>query len=69
MNIDNPKKLGQFIRSERKRLKVTQKQLAMASGTNARFVIDLESGKATCHIGKVLLVLRNLGLKVQIEPS
>jgi len=69
MRIDHPIQLGRLVRNERKRLKVTQRDLAMASGTGLRFVIDLEKGKATCQIGKAFQVLRNLGLKIQIENS
>ena len=66
MNINEPIAIGKIIRAERKRVKVTQKDLAMASGTGLRFVIDLEKGKPTCQIGKVLQVLHTLGLKIQI---
>lgn len=69
MKIDNPIQFGRLVRNERKRLKVTQRDLAMASGTGMRFVIDLEKGKVTCQIGKAFQVLRNLGLKIQIENS
>jgi len=69
MKIDHPIQFGRLVRNERKRLKVTQRDLAMASGTGMRFVIDLEKGKATCQIGKAFQVLRNLGLKIQIENS
>ena len=34
----------------------------MTSSTGIRFISDLENGKETCQIGKVLLVLRTLGL-------
>jgi len=37
--------IGQMIRESRKRLGVTQKDLALTSGTGLRFVIDLEKGK------------------------
>jgi HTH-type transcriptional regulator / antitoxin HipB len=66
MNVDEPIAIGKIIRAERKRVKVTQKDVAMASGTGLRFVIDLEKGKTTCQIGKVLRVLKTLGLKIQI---
>ncbi len=67
MNIANPEQLGATIRAERKRLKVTQKDLAMVSGTGLRFIVDLEKGKPTCQIGKILQVLRALGVKIQID--
>ena len=61
-------KIGQMIRESRKRLGVTQKDLALTSGTGLRFVIDLEKGKETCQIGKVLTVLQTLGIRIALTP-
>ncbi len=58
--------IGQIIRKIRKRLGVTQKDLALTSGTGLRFVIDLEKGKETCQIGKVLTVLQTLGIQIAL---
>ena len=57
-----------MIRESRKRLGVTQKDLALTSGTGLRFVIDLEKGKETCQIGKVLTVLQTLGIRIVFTP-
>ena len=62
----NPEQLGASIRARRRQLKVTQKDLAMTCGTGLRFIIDLEKGKQTCQIGKILQVLNALGLELQI---
>ena len=58
--------IGQIVRESRKRLRVTQKDLALTSGTGLRFVIDLEKGKETCQIGKVLTVLQTLGIQIAL---
>jgi HTH-type transcriptional regulator / antitoxin HipB len=63
-----PQDIGILIRSTRKRLGVTQKDLALTSGTGLRFVIDLEKGKETCEIGKALTVLQTLGIKLTLTP-
>ena len=55
-----------MIRSARKALGVTQRDLALTSGTGLRFVIDLEKGKETCQIGKALAVLQTLGIKLTL---
>jgi y4mF family transcriptional regulator len=60
--------IGQIIRENRKRLGVTQKDLALTSGTGLRFLIDLEKGKETCQIGKVLTVLQTLGIQIALTP-
>tara|TARA_B100000315_G_scaffold115291_1_gene105819 strand:- start:2902 stop:3129 length:228 start_codon:yes stop_codon:yes gene_type:complete len=66
MKITDSKQLGTLIREHRKRLKITQKDLAFASGTGTRFISDLEKGKQTCEIGKVLIILNSLGLKFSV---
>lgn len=63
-----PESIGRLIRSTRKALGVTQRDLAMTSGTGLRFIIDLEKGKPTCHLGKALTVLRTLGIKLELTP-
>ena len=69
MKIIDVKSLGQAVREQRRRLKVTQKDLAMTSGTGLRFIIDLEKGKPTCQLGKALEIVRALGLNLEIrEP-
>lgn len=68
MNITSTKDLGRAIRTIRNALGVTQDQLALTSGTNRRFVIELEAGKATIQAGKVLQILRTLGIGVTLAP-
>jgi y4mF family transcriptional regulator len=63
-----PKDLGKIVRDTRKKLGVTQKDLALTSGTGLRFVIDLEKGKETCQIGKALTILQTLGIKLGLTP-
>ena len=60
--------IGRLIRNTRKRLGVTQKDLSLTSGTGLRFIIELEKGKETCEIGKVLTVLNTLGIKMMLTP-
>lgn len=60
--------IGRLIRDTRKKLGVTQKALALTSGTGVRFVIDLEKGKETCEIGKALMILHTLGIKLTLTP-
>ena len=67
MNIRTTDQLGTLVRTRRKQLKVTQKELAMTCGTGLRFIVDLERGKPTCQVGKTLQVLLALGLVIEIE--
>lgn len=63
-----PESIGSMVRMTRKRLGVTQKALALTSGTGLRFITDLENGKVTCQIGKTLSVLQTLGIKLELIP-
>jgi HTH-type transcriptional regulator/antitoxin HipB len=63
-----PEKIGEFLRKTRKNMGVTQKDLALTSGTGLRFIIEMEQGKPTCQIGKVLTVLQTLGIKIELIP-
>ncbi len=63
-----PEDIGRLTRETRKQLGVTQRNLALTSGTGLRFVIDLEKGKKTCEIGKVLTILHTLGIKMTLTP-
>ena len=52
--------------AERKRLGVTQKELAMAAGTGLRFLIELERGKPTARMDGVFKILKALGLHLAV---
>ena len=64
-----PKQIGELVKSSRKAMGVTQKDLAMTSGTGLRFIIELEQGKPTCQLGKVLTVLQTLGITIKLTSS
>ena len=59
--------LGRKVRELRRAQKVTQAQLAGLANTGIRFISDLENGKETCHIGKMLRVLETLGVDMLIR--
>lgn len=58
--------VGKLIRELRKKQGVTQEQLAGMANTGVRFIGDLENGKETCQIGKMLRVLSALGVDMHI---
>jgi y4mF family transcriptional regulator len=60
--------IGELVRQTRKSMGVTQKDLALTSGTGLRFIIELEKGKPTCQIGKALTVLQTLGIRLTLMP-
>ena len=60
------KQIGEMVKATRKSLAVTQRDLAMTSGTGLRFIIELEKGKPTCQLSKVLTVLNTLGITIKL---
>ena len=59
--------LGRIVRETRKREGLTQIQLADFCGLSASFISDVEHGKPTVELGKVLFLLHNLGLDLCIS--
>lgn len=62
MKITNATEIGRLVRQIRSLQGLTQPQLAAASGTGVRFIVDLEKGKPTCELEKTLTVLNMLGI-------
>ena len=67
-NIKTAEDLGGIVRAHRKAQGVTQAEFAAMCGVGVRFISDLENGKPTVEMGKVLRVLGCLGLEVRIGP-
>ncbi|PUE43373.1 helix-turn-helix transcriptional regulator [Limnohabitans sp. Hippo3] len=65
-HIQTTAQLGDALRSARKRLGLTQPQLALAAGVGVRFIVDLESGKPTVRLESVLRVIDALGGALQL---
>lgn len=61
--------LGKAIRKRRKEAGITQGQLAAFLGYGVRFISELERGKKTVELGKVLTILANLGLELRINEK
>ena len=61
--------IGLAIETERKKRHLTQTQLAELSNSSINFISQVESGKTTAQIGKVLDVLNVLGLQLNIEKG
>lgn len=67
-NVESPADIGEIVRTHRKAQRATQAEFAAICGVGVRFISDLENGKPTVELGKVLQVLRGLGLDVAIHP-
>jgi y4mF family transcriptional regulator len=65
--IQTPQDLGRIVRETRKRLKLTQPQLALAANVGVRFIVELEAGKSTLRLENILRVLQALGGVLSVE--
>lgn len=61
--------LGVVIREQRKRLALKQLDLAGLGNTGNRFIVDLENGKPTVQLQKVLDLMDLLGLEVVVRTK
>ncbi len=61
--------IGAAIRKKRKEDGLTLADAAALCGVGYRFLSDLENGKATVQMGKVLEVLTALGLDLYVESK
>jgi y4mF family transcriptional regulator len=59
--------LGRLIRQKRKEDGLTIADASSLCGVGYRFLSELENGKDTAEIGKVLKVLSGLGLEITVS--
>ena len=67
MKINNTKTLGETIRAIRKELHYTQAYLAEFTGLSVTFISDVERGKTTAEIEKIIRLINVLGLNLLVE--
>ena len=67
--IRSSEELGAVIREQRKRLALKQLDLAGLGNTGNRFIVDLENGKPTVQLQKVLDLMDLLGLEVVVRTK
>ena len=58
--------LGQVIKKVRKWRGLTQQELAMQTNTSEKFISNVENGKGTAQLGKVLLLIRVLDMGTRL---
>ena len=65
-NITYTARLAKVLRSVRRERGFTQADLADRAGVSRSWLIEFESGKPTVEVGKVMSVVRALGVCVEI---
>ena len=66
--INSVSELGALVRLHRKSQKVRIEDLSDMAMISARLIGEFERGKETCQVGKVLQILKFLGLEIRIVP-
>lgn len=66
MQIRTPAEVGMLVRSRRKELGWTQDDLAKRLRTSRPWVVQIETGKATAQLGRVLSALLELGIELHV---
>ncbi len=59
-------RLGEELRARRKLLRLTQAELSALAGCGPDFLYDLERGKPTIRLDKLIPVLEVLGLELKV---
>ena len=65
LTVENLPVLATRLQAERKRQKLSRQQAAAVCGVSTSFIRDAESDPARCSFGKLLLLVRGLGLGLQ----
>lgn len=61
--------LGRAIRARRKEVKLSIATLAAMLGCSSRFLSEVERGKETASVGRVIEIARALGLELHIATK
>ena len=67
--IYTPDSLGAAIRHYRQEVGLTQEELAKRAGLNRTYLSDLERGKETEQLRRILRVLRQLGVRMSLDKA
>ena len=67
--VRSSSELGQLLRTRRNLLQLKQADLAGIANTGNRFIVDVENGKPTVQLQKVLDLMDLLGLELVVRPK
>lgn len=65
--VSDSRTLGRTIRDARKSRGLRQEDVALASGVGMRFIHDVEHGKPTLELERLLRVVRAVGLELRLD--
>ena len=67
--VHNPAELGEIAEKTRSSLGLRQTDLHAYTKLATRFIGEVEHGKTTAQIGKVMVMLESMGLEMVIRPK
>ena len=62
----NAQEIGQAIKACRRNQGLTQADVAAAANVGVRFMVEIEAGKPTARLDRLLAVLHALGLRLEV---
>ncbi|GAC1519889.1 MAG: hypothetical protein NVS3B1_02000 [Marmoricola sp.] len=69
MRVKTPSHLGALVREQRQRLGLSQADLAARAGVGRPWLSKVETGHPNAELGRVLRVLAELGLTVDVSAG
>ncbi len=69
MRLSSPRDLGLYVRDRRRRLGMTQNDLATSAQVSRRWLSDLEAGKPTAEIGLIFKLLHALEVTLEVSSA
>jgi transcriptional regulator with XRE-family HTH domain len=66
LKVQTPSQVGHVLRAVRKVSDVRLEDIALLAGMSKQTVQDIEHGKPTAQIGKVMTLLQSLGVRVDL---
>ncbi|HVU90744.1 MAG TPA: helix-turn-helix domain-containing protein [Jatrophihabitans sp.] len=69
MRTSTPRELGLLVRERRQDLRLSQAELAARAGVSREWLVAVEKGHARAELGKLLALLAELGLSLDLSPD
>jgi HTH-type transcriptional regulator / antitoxin HipB len=69
MRANTPRELGLVVRTRRHDLRLSQQELADRAGVSRPWLVSVEAGHPRAELGKLLTLLAELGLTLDLSPT
>jgi len=67
--ISTASELGHLIRKHRKMQRYTLVELSAICHISVRFISELENGRSTCSIGRILIIMQRLNINLYSQAD